>query len=193
MSNDDRARWDRRYVLGHGADAPSGFLTEVFQSESSRLPAGRALDIATGKGSNALFLAERGFDVDAIDISSVALEEARLRAEQKGLSVSWQQADLERIELPVARYDLVLNLKYLQRSLIPQLKAALKLGGHVIFETYLIDQKEAGHPKNPAYLLAHNELLENFRDFRVLRYREGKFCEGSEASFRAGIFAQRVS
>jgi hypothetical protein len=69
---------------------------------------------------------------------------------------------------------------------------AVKVGGYVIFETYLIDQREIGQPKNPDYLLGHNELLEHFRDFRVLYYREGKFTEGEEASCRAGILAQRT-
>ena len=61
----------------------------------------------------------------------------------------------------------------------------------MIFETYSIDQQVIGHPANPNYLLAHNELLDHFRDFRVLYYREGKFSDGGEPSFRAGIFAQK--
>ncbi|MBI3063320.1 MAG: methyltransferase type 12, partial [Deltaproteobacteria bacterium] len=94
--------------------------------------------------------------------------------------------------LPEATYDLVVDFNYLQRSLIPQIKAALKPGGHVIFETYLIGQEMIGHPKNPAYLLRHNELLELFRDFRVLCYREGKLSDHGEASFRAGLLAQKL-
>jgi len=71
------------------------------------------------------------------------------------------------------------------------IKAALKAGGFVIFDTYLIDQQTIGHPKNPNYLLQHNELLESFRDFRVLYYREGKLIHNGDVSFRAGIFAQK--
>jgi SAM-dependent methyltransferase len=156
------------------------------------MPRGRALDIATGKGRNAIFLAEQGFDVVAIDVSPVALDEARRRAAGKSFSISWQQADLEQIELPKTTYDLIVNFNYLQRSLIPQIKAALRPGGHAIFETYLIGQEMIGHPKNPAYLLRHNELLELFRDFRVLCYREGKFSEGEETAFRAGILAEKT-
>src|SRR5215813_13905859 len=63
----------------------------------------------------------------------------------------------------------------LQWSLVPQIKETLKPGGWVIFETYLIDQSKIGDPINPAYLLLHNELLDFFRDFRVLYYREGEF------------------
>jgi hypothetical protein len=72
------------------------------------------------------------------------------------------------IELPPQRYNVVLNFNYLQRSLVPQIKKSLKPGGWVIFETYLIDQQSIGEPKNLDYLLLHNELLNLFRDFRVL-------------------------
>lgn len=192
MAMDDQARWDRRHAAGHGSDQPSFFLREIFEGGIWRIAAGRALDVATGRGRNAIFLAERGFDVTALDISPAALEAARRRAAEKVLSISWQQADLEQIELPAASYDLVVNFNYLQRPLIARIKAALKVGGHVIFETYLIDQQAAGHPKNPAFLLGHNELLELFRDFRVLWYREGKFSDGGEAAHRAGLLARKI-
>jgi SAM-dependent methyltransferase len=191
MTTGDQVRWDRQHAAGHGSDHASGFLKEILLSDSWPIPRGRALDIATGKGRNAIFLAEQGFDVVAIDVSPVALDEARQRAAGKSSSISWQQADLERIQLPEATYDLVVDFNYLQRSLIPQIKAALKPGGHAIFETYLIGQEILGHPKNPAYLLRHNELLELFRDFRVLCYREGKFSAGEEPAFRAGILAEK--
>jgi SAM-dependent methyltransferase len=225
MAGNDRAKWDRQHAASYGSDQASGFLKEVLLSGSWPIPRGRALDIAAGKGRNAIFLAERGFDVVAIDVSPVALDEARGRAAGKSLwspagkpvassntpvgrnpereprakagdrvegSISWQQADLEQIELPKTTYDLIVNFNYLQRSLIPQIKAALRPGGHAIFETYLIGQEVIGHPKNPAYLLGHNELLELFRDFRVLVYREGKFFDDGEASFRAGLLAQKL-
>jgi 2-polyprenyl-3-methyl-5-hydroxy-6-metoxy-1,4-benzoquinol methylase len=192
MTTNDRVRWDRRHGETHGAQEPSRFLQEIVDSDHWTLPRGKALDIASGKGRNALFLASRGFEVTAIDISAVALEQGRKRAEECSLSIAWQQTDLENIELAPAEYDLIVNFNYLQRSLIPQIKSAVKPRGHVIFETYLIDQQAVGHPKNPQYLLAHNELLERFREFRVLFYREGKFVDAGEASFRAGIFAQRL-
>ncbi|MBI2182024.1 MAG: class I SAM-dependent methyltransferase [Deltaproteobacteria bacterium] len=192
MATDDQVRWDRQHAAGHGSEHASGFLKEILLGDSWPIPRGWALDIATGKGRNAIFLAEQGFDVVAVDVSPVALDDARKRAAGKSLSISWQQADLERVELPEATYDLVVDFNYLQRSLIPQIKAALKPGGHVIFETYLIGQEMIGHPKNPAYLLRHNELLELFRDFRVLCYREGKLSDHGEASFRAGLLAQKL-
>ncbi len=193
MSTEDKVRWDKQHESTHGSSEPAAFLAEIFAAGAWSIPRGRALDIACGKGRNALFLAEQGFDVTAIDISPVALAEGRRHAAKKNLAVTWRQVDLEQIQLAENAYDLVVNFNYLQRSLIPQIKAALKVGGTVIFETYLIDQPVIGHPKNPAYLLERNELLRWFRDLRVLYYREGQFCERGERAFRAGIFAQKIA
>jgi 2-polyprenyl-3-methyl-5-hydroxy-6-metoxy-1,4-benzoquinol methylase len=187
----DRERWDRRHAEKPGAEEPSDFLTEVFYSNHWNAPRGKALDLATGAGRNAIFVADQGFEVLGIDISPVALAEAQRRAAARSLSITWQQADLEAVELPANCYDLVLNFNYLQRSLVPQIKAALKPGGWVIFETYLTEQQTLGHPKNPDYLLSPNELLGLFRDFRVLYYREGRFAHRGESAFLAGILAQK--
>ena len=193
MGLDDQARWDKQHAEARGPDTPASFLQQVFETDVWQLPRGRALDIACGQGRNSLYLAEGGFEVVAMDISAVALNEARKRAEMKQLRIDWRQTDLEAVRLDEAAYDLIVNFNYLQRSLIPQIKRAVKHGGYIIFETYLIDQMAIGHPKNPDYLLRHNELLEHFREFRILGYREGKFKDDGEASYRAGIFAQRIA
>lgn len=192
MTIDDQKIWDERHASKHGQGDPSPFLKEIFESHSWRIQPGRALDVAAGKGRNAPFLAEKGFSVEAIDISEVALKETRKKAEERGLALSFRQADLESAELPETTYNLILNFNFLLRSLIPKMKKALKLGGHIVFETYLIEQRVLGHPRNPAYLLGHNELLEIFRDFRILYYREGKFSEGGKEAYRAGLFGQKV-
>lgn len=192
MALEDKFRWDKQYQTAQRIGAPSQFLQHCLESESWPAPRGKALDIACGQGRNAIYLAQRGFDVTAVDISSVALEEGQRRAQEENLSIEWQQADLERLTLPANEYDLVINFDYLQRSLIDASKRAVKVTGRIIFETYLIDQAAIGHPKNPDYLLKHNELLDAFRDFRVLHYREGKFTDNETVSYRAGIFAERV-
>ena len=192
MATEDQKRWDEKHAGKGGDQPPSSFLTEILSSASWQIAPGRALDVAAGRGRNACFLAEKGFSVDAMDISEIALQEARKTAEAKGLAINFIQAELEQAALPTDAYDLIINFNFLERSLVPKMKNALKLGGHVIFETYLVDQRVLGHPRNPAFLLGHNELLELFRDFRVLRYREGKFVEQENTAFRAGLFAQKV-
>ena len=117
MARDDQEKWDRRYADAQGPDGPSNFLAEILSAEAWSIPPGRALDVACGMGRNALFLATRGFEVTALDISIVALAEARRRALARSLAVSWQQADLEQIQLPQARYDLIVIRKILNTYL----------------------------------------------------------------------------
>jgi tellurite methyltransferase len=149
---------------------PARFLTENLEI----LPRGRALDVAMGRGRNAIHLAKMGFEVEGIDISSEAVHAALDRARSAGVSLQARVADLEgdyRIER--GAYHVILCFNYLQRSLLPQIKEGLRVGGMVVYETFTVDQARFGKPKNPDYLLKHNELLEMFRDLRCLRYREG--------------------
>lgn len=193
MSSSDQARWDERHAQSQSTTAPAEFLREIVESAAWSVPRGQALDIACGKGRNAIYLAERGFDVTALDISAVALDAGRRLAQERNLKIDWRQCDLTAADLPIASFDLIVSFNYLERTLIASIKQAVQPGGLVIFETYLIDQAAVGHPKNPDYLLKHNELLDYFRGFRVLLYREGKYADSGDLSFRAGIFARRIS
>jgi tellurite methyltransferase len=165
---------------------PSQFLVENI----GLLPRGRALDIAMGGGRNAIYLATLGFEVEGVDSSREAIEEALAFARQQGVSIRTRLEDLEKIPyFEEGAYDLVLCFNYLQRSLMPQMKNWVKTSGMVVYETFIVDQVLFGRPRNPDYLLRHNELLEAFRDFRVLRYREGIF--GGKKAI-ASILAQKV-
>ena len=192
MAADERERWEAKHTAEQEPGEPAAFLRQIFQTGPWEIQPGRALDIATGKGRNALFLAEKGFTVDAIDISEVGLQQAQRQAEKQGLTLNLIQADLTRFEFPDSAYDLILNINFLLRSLVPKIKNALRPGGYIIFDTYLIDQQDLGHPRNPAYLLNHNELLDLFRGFRVLCYQEGKFFADGKESFRAELLGQKT-
>jgi tellurite methyltransferase len=153
------------------------------------LPVGRALDVAMGEGRNAIFLATRGFEVEGVDISADAVAGALKAAQQAGVSIRATVTDIERgYTIQQNTYDVIVCFHYLQRSLIPQIKDGLKADGVVVYETFIVDQVQFGRPRNPAYLLKHNELLRLFSDFRCLRYREG-IVEGRKAI--AGIVAQK--
>ena len=153
---------------------PARFLEENLEI----LPRGRALDVAMGSGRNAIYLAKMGFEVEGIDISSEAVRNALERARSVGVSLKARVADLEADYLiERGAYDVILCFNYLQRSLIPRIKEGLRVGGMVVYETFIVDQAQFGKPRNPNYLLKHNELLEMFRDFRCLRYREGLIAQ----------------
>jgi tellurite methyltransferase len=161
---------------------PSPFLVENI----GLLPAGTALDVAMGNGRNAIFLAKHGFTVEGVDISAEAVDAADKAAKKERVKIRTEIADLEGgYVIKESRYDVIICFNYLQRSLISGIKAGIKPGGIIVYETFTIDQAHFGRPKNPDYLLRYNELLEMFRDFRCLRYREGIFSEKAVASLVA--------
>jgi 2-polyprenyl-3-methyl-5-hydroxy-6-metoxy-1,4-benzoquinol methylase len=165
---------------------PSEFLVEI----ADLLPRGRAFDIAMGSGRNAIYLATLGFKVEGVDSSPKAIQDALALAREKGVSIKTRLEDLEKIPyFEEGAYDLVICFNYLQRSLMPQMKNWVKPGGMLVYETFIVDQVKFGKPRNPDHLLKYNELLHIFRDFRVLRYREGIF-RGQKAI--ASILAQKV-
>jgi tellurite methyltransferase len=172
VSQDERSRWDRRYATGEyvpRAD-PTPFLLEWLE----RIPVGRALDVATGTGRNALALAEAGYEVDAVDISAVAIERARAEARRRGLRVNWVVADLDAGELPGDGYDLITVLRYRNPDLWPRLEAALAPDGWILIEHHLqTDRQDVAGPGDDAFRLAPGELLDAFGDLRIVHYSEG--------------------
>lgn len=171
MSDDERSRWDRRYASGEyvARTWPTPFLLEWLD----RIPVGRALDVATGTGRNALALAEAGFEVDAVDISAVAIHRARTTAAQRGLAVDWVVADLDTDPLPGDGYDLITVLRYRNPGLWPRLAAALSPDGWIVVEHHLrTSRDDVVGPGSDAFRLAPGELLEAFRDLRVVHYSE---------------------
>lgn len=151
---------------------------------------GRALDVAMGRGRNALFLAGAGFETEGIDISQEAVDFTLEQAGVSGVHVQALVADLEKgYPFEKDAYDLIVCFNYLHRPLFQTMKDALKVGGMVVYETFIVDQARFGRPRNPDHLLNHNELLSLFREFRCLRYREGVI--GKENAI-AGIIAEKT-
>ncbi len=165
---------------------PAQFLVENVEL----LPKGRALDVAMGSGRNAIYLAKMGFDVEGVDVSPEAINTALESVRKAGVTIRAQVADLEgNYYIEKDAYNVIICFNYLQRSLVPQIKDGLRKGGMVVYQTFIVNQAKFGKPNNPDYLLKHNELLNMFRDFRCLRYREG-ILDGRKAI--ASIIAQKV-
>jgi 2-polyprenyl-3-methyl-5-hydroxy-6-metoxy-1,4-benzoquinol methylase len=131
-----------------------------------------------------VWLAEQGFRVTAVDSSADALSETLQLAEERGVSVSCRQVDLESETLDLGRqaYEVICGFNFLHRPLFPALREALKPGGLMIYKTYTVDQlRYAARPRNPLHLLDHNELLRLLEGFRVLRYEETSRGRGTAA------------
>ena len=188
-TDEHRKLWEERYASGDpGRDTPSEFL----RSQASLLH-GRVLDVAAGAGRNALFLARRGLQVDAIDLALAGLQIAQAAARREGLALHLLQADLEVFPLPRACYDAVINIRYLQRSLFEPLQEALRPGGIVLFETFVIDPQAVAHPRNPAFLLQPGELRAAFSACDILVYEEGLVPSAAAPTAVARMVARRRS
>jgi 2-polyprenyl-3-methyl-5-hydroxy-6-metoxy-1,4-benzoquinol methylase len=188
----DQRRWDKRFRgegLAFGKEANSFLKKHI-----TLLPKGKALDLATGEGRNAVFLARHGFEVDAVDISKMGLRKAQKLAKEMGVKIRALAADLDTYQIERGKYDLITNFYFLRRSLIPKIKKGLREGGMVILETYLLEQRKlgTGGPKNPKYFLKPNELLQRFKDFGILFYREGIFREGGKSKAIASLIAKKI-
>ncbi len=187
----DTQEWDDRYRQpGYWAGKePAEFLREVLPL----LPRGTALDLASGEGRNAVFLAQQGYQVFAVERSRVGLEKTEALARENGVSCQWAtqltsphkqsaqlflvQADLESFVLPSAQFDVVLCFKYLQRPLLPFLQRALRRHGMLVYETHTLAQLNfAGGPRSPEFLLQPGELRLAFSTMEILFYSE--LCAG---------------
>ena len=171
----DRRRTPEPWLTDHAALLPAG---------------GRALDVASGDGRHALWLARRGFETLAVDRDEAALQILLNRATSARLPVEVQRRDLEigPQTFETGAFDLIVVFHYLHRPLLPALRAALAPGGVLVYETFTRSQAARGRPTNPAFLLTRGELLTLAEPLQVLRSREGVRADGS---FVASVVAQR--
>lgn len=177
-SDSEKSRWDSlyskqsRYVYGK---EPVKFLVESLP----HLPIGRALDIAMGEGRNAVYLAKKGFKVEGVDISEVALKKAHRLARENRVSIRTETADLNKYQIAPESYEVILVFYYLQRSLVPGIIKGLKPGGVVVFESYTVDQLKHDKTQNRDYLLGKGELKTMFKDLEIIKFIESD--DGKEA------------
>ncbi|UCC72877.1 MAG: class I SAM-dependent methyltransferase [Gemmatimonadota bacterium] len=177
MAEEDRARWDKRYATGDWADIdePARILEDA---EAWLRPPGLALDVACGAGRNALYLARRGFKVIAVDISWEGLGRLKRRAREEKLDVHPVHAELDQFALAPDTLDLIVNTRFLLRSLFPVFRHALRAGGLLLFETFNVHEIELlGGDIRREYTLECGELRQAFADFEILLYEEGIFAE----------------
>lgn len=193
MRSDD---WNRRYAesgLVWGA-APNRFLV----AETEDIAPGRALDLACGEGRNALWLAERGWEVTAVDYAEVALAKARRIAERRGVAATLVHADVTAWEPPARAFDLVLVL-YLQipaaerRVVLERAAAAVAAGGTFLLVGHDLRNLSEGHggPQDPDLLFTPEQIaaelpgLEVVKAERVLRQVDGAERPAIDALVRA--------
>lgn len=161
---EDKERWNIRHVKKPMRHEVSPILKKYIHHAN----VGNALDLACGTGRNTHHLDELDFIVDAVDLSDYALSQIKDKN-----TIIKIEVDLDEYDLKENAYDLILNCNYLNRRLMAQMQEALKKGGLIIFETFIVahDKPEQGS-MNPSYLLEKNELLNAFNDLDIIYYEE---------------------
>ncbi len=167
MPHPDALQWDYRY--SHESPqflirSPHQLVTEYIDLLPRK---GLILDVACGTTATGRFLAARGRQVIALDVSIAALRIARLEVQKGALPVSMAVMDLTDPWLPSKHFDVILNFYYLSRHLWKTYHAALKPGGLLFFESFLCEAD-----MNPDHYLHSLELKIAFDDWEIIRYTE---------------------
>ncbi len=169
MGNSERPpkeKWDGRYgAAAYEPDkSPVPLLTEVVEA----IPPGRALCLAAGCGRNAVYLAQCGFEVTAVDISSRGLERCKELAEDLGVRVDTVVADLLSYDLAVEAFDLITDFYYYEPELFSPVREAVRPGGYFLFQTFSIHHAGRGWgPQRARHLAPPPLVLEAFQHWRI--------------------------
>ena len=162
-------KWNKIYQ--QASEPPTA--CKVLQDHLCLLPAeGKALDLACGLGGNALQLATLGLNVDALDISEIALEKLQTFAHNRQLIIKRKQGLITPDSLPLDYYDVVVISRFLDRNLSHAIMSTLKPGGLLFYQTFTRSKLTENGSSNPDYLLASNELLTLFAPLTVIFYQE---------------------
>jgi SAM-dependent methyltransferase len=190
MSESERAKWDDLH-RGKPVGTAEPFLVEMIP----RIPrSGIALDVAAGRGRNALAMARAEIRVVAVDFSETAMHALAVAARAEHLLVWPVVANLDSFHLKHKSLDAIININFLDRALFAEFSRALRPGGVLIAETFTNEQASLGHPKDPRFLLGHRELKELVAGLEIEHYTEGlvSYRDGTRA-FRASVVARKGS
>ncbi|WP_254768787.1 class I SAM-dependent methyltransferase [Salinilacihabitans rarus] len=165
--------WDERFRTGEYPTDPDP--SPVLRAYVDEAAGGRALDVACGTGRNAVFLAEQGYEVDALDRSIEGLRIATETAEERGVDdrIDPIQADATQFDYPEGRYDLVTISFFRTLDRLDDIKAALRPGGLLFYQHHLRSEPPAEvGPSSDRHRFGANELLRACLDLTVLYYEE---------------------
>lgn len=186
-----REQWNERYRAGeHTATDPDPLLLHLCDEFIAPLfpEPGRGLDLAGGAGRHAIWMAKQGWHMTLADLSDEATAVARQNAQAAGVelqTVSEPSIDtlMRASASPAAQYDLIMVFQYLDRSLFPAMRTAIRPGGLILYKAHTVDHLAIGDgkgPKDPEYLLQRQELLRIFAGTRVLYYNETVVRRGTQ-------------
>jgi SAM-dependent methyltransferase len=190
VSQDSKTQWDQRYarptfVFGK---SPAKFLAENYHFIPFE---GSVLDMGMGEGRNAVFLAQKGYKVTGVDLSSVAVKKSYLLAQEFGVKIKGVVASLRDYKIQPESYDAIICFYWVDRSMVEKIKSWLRPGGILIYEAHTVAERQRDpakrSDKNSENYLREQELLKLFTGMRVLKYEEPLH----EKEFRSSIILKK--
>ena len=179
MSKFDQIKWNERYSLLKGSLVEPPAWLETFRPWL--LPAGLGLDVASGNGRIALWLASSGLNVTAIDISAIGLKAATLNAGKRGFTLETVVADLDEMALPPGEFDVITCFHYWQADLFKLICNQIKPGGIFLAEIFTkLNLTRHEHPTEK-YLAETGELKRVCDSLEIIFYEEGWLSENASA------------
>lgn len=176
-----KEKWNDHY---HSPDETPITASVVLSDNCHLLPAmGDALDLACGRGGNALLLAQQGLNVSAWDISDVVIEKLRQQADSQSVVLRADVRDVESQPPAAGQYDVIVVSYFLDRNIVNALMNALKPGGLIFYQTYSQERVSQRGPQRIEFRLRRQELLQLFAGLEIIVYRE----EGTLGDTRKGL------
>ncbi len=182
--------WDERYRTGFydGLGGPHDLVVTF----AHLLEGKHVLDIAMGRGRDALYLASRGVKMTGLEFSSEAIRLAREEARLNALPLDIVRADAGSPPFRKGAFDGIIIFFFLLREIAPDITEMLKPGGILIYETFLKRQNEVDRPRNPAFLLDDGELLRLFPRLKPIHYEEGAHDRSGKTRVTAQLVARKI-
>ena len=185
-SNSDSDKWNARYKLREQTEALTNtapaYLLQKYQHLLPR--SGKALDLASGLGANALFLAQHNLETHAWDISSVAIEKLNSKANSLNLNIKTEVRDVVAKPPEEKSFDVIIVCHFLERKIMPNIISALRQNGLLFYQTFTKARVQDTGPSNENYRLGKNELLRLCENLDVIVYREEDLIGDTASGFR---------
>lgn len=194
MSDQDRQLWNTRYKEGSYSSRPYPSPMLVHWHERLKLSTQLdVLDVGCGAGRNSLYLAEQGHRVTGVDISEQALARARQSASERNLAIQFESMDFDLHTPATGAWDLVVMMRFMNRTVQPKLASLLKPGGLLLMEHHVVTDKSVRGPQPPnddSFRLRPNEIINDCDGLHVIFYSEHQQIDTDDSSV---VLAQLVA
>lgn len=193
MAGTDAEKWDAIYRTGKHGNGQAQPAKVLVENQHLLPDQGKALDLATGRGANAILLAQHGLDTYAWDISETVIEQLSETARSLQLDIKTEARDVIATLPEAESFDVIVVSRFLDRQLMQHIINALNKDGLLFYQTFTKERIGDSGPSNDDYRLAKNELLQLCQGLHIVSYKEEGLLGNLDSGFRneAMLIGQR--